>query len=376
METCHALARRGHRITLGVRPDTSQPPRDPFDYYGLDRLETLTVRHARVWGPVPARRACYVAQALQWALREPWDIVMTRDLGVAALLLRVPRSRRPPVTYESHGFAPDVAATMSNLYTGGGSAGRLKLRRLLNRERRVWFEAEGHVAITAGIVDELRARFGSRPLLAVIPDGVRLSTDVAALSPLRRRASPIVGYAGHLYPWKGVDVLLRALSALPDAQGLIVGGFEAEPDLTHLRRLSAELGLSERVTFTGWVRPSEVPRLLRDATVLVLPNRATTVSARYTSPLKLFEYLALGKPIVASDLPALREVLRDQENAILVPPDRPVALAAALREVLDDPELAERLGRGARADAPQYSWDRRAGRLEVLMRAAIAAHTS
>ena len=84
METCHALARRGHRITLGVRPDTSQPPRDPFDYYGLDRLETLTVRHARVWGPVPARRACYVAQALQWALREPWDIVMTRDLGVAA----------------------------------------------------------------------------------------------------------------------------------------------------------------------------------------------------------------------------------------------------------------------------------------------------
>ena len=116
--------------------------------------------------------------------------------------------------------------------------------------------------------------------------------------------------------------------------------------------------------------------MLRDAAVLVLPNRATTVSARYTSPLKLFEYLALGKPIVASDLPALREVLRDQENAILVPPDRPLALAAALREVLDDPALAERLGRGARADAPQYSWDRRAWRLEMLMRAAIAARTS
>ena len=376
METCHALARRGHAITLGVRPDTVQPLRDPFDYYGLDRLETLTVRHARVWGAVLARRVCYVAQALHWALREPWDLVMTRDLGIAALLLRVPEKRRPPVTYESYGFAPDVAATMPNLYTGGGRAGRLKLRRLLGRERRVWFGAEGYVAITAGIVDELRARFGSRSLLAVIPDGVRPSIEAAALSPLERRVSPIIGYAGHLYPWKGVDVLLRALSALPDARGLIVGGFEAEPDLTQLRRLSVELGLRDRVTFTGLVRPSEVPRLLRDAAVLVLPNRATTVSARYTSPLKLFEYLALGKPIVASDLPALREVLRDQENAILVPPDRPLALAAALREVLDDPALAERLGRGARADAPQYSWDRRAWRLEMLMRAAIAARTS
>ena len=375
METCHALARRGHEISLGVRPDTARPPRDPFDYYGLDRIDALTICYARAWDCGAARRVCYVSQALHRAVREPWDIVLTRDLGLAALLLRVPVRRRPPVTYESHGFAPVVAAGMPQMLSGGKGAGWLKRRRLLTREKWVWNRADGYVTNTAGVVDELRARFGSRQLLAVIPNGVRHLPDGGETVPSPHHGSPIVGYAGHLYPWKGVDVLLRALAALPNVRGLIVGGSEAELDLARARQLSADLGLGDRVTFTGWVRPSEVPRLLRDAAILVVPNRSMPASARYTSPLKLFEYLALGKPVVASDLPALREILRDQENALLVPPDRPAALAAALRDVLEDSALAERLSRGAHVEAQKYTWDRRAERLEALLRAAIVAHS-
>src|SRR5690606_28470778 len=102
-----------------------------------------------------------------------------------------------------------------------------------------------------------------------------------------------------------------------------------------------------------------------------LPNRRTHISDRYTSPLKLFEYMAAGRPIVASDLHALREVLRHDENALLVAPDSPAALAEALRRLIDGRELSRRLAQRARQDAAEYGWDTRALRLEgVLDRAA------
>ncbi len=139
-------------------------------------------------------------------------------------------------------------------------------------------------------------------------------------------------YAGHLYPWKGVDTLLQALALAPRARG----AHRRRPPgwsrtCERLQALAATLGLESRVTFTGLVAARRRRRHLARADVLVLPNSATALSARYTSPLKLFEYLAAGRPIVASDLPALREVLRDGANAWLVPPDDAAALAGGDR---------------------------------------------
>ncbi len=182
-------------------------------------------------------------------------------------------------------------------------------------------------------------------------------------------------YAGHLYPWKGVETLLGALAAAPGLRGRVIGGHPSEPDLGRLRQFAANLGLGERVEFTGMKAPGEVPALLREADLLVLPNRATSVSANYTSPLKLFEYLAAGRPIVASDLPALREILRDRENAWLVPPDDTAALAAALEDARARQGLAVRLAKAAFDSAAAYSWDRRAERLEQTLARAIGGQT-
>jgi len=97
------------------------------------------------------------------------------------------------------------------------------------------------------------------------------------------------------------------------------------------------------------------------ADALVLPNSAKAkISSHYTSPLKLFEYMASRRPIVASDLPSLREVLRDGENAVLVKPDNPRALAEGIERALSDAELAARIGRQAREDVEQYTWEKRA----------------
>ncbi|MBE3095937.1 MAG: glycosyltransferase family 4 protein [Planctomycetes bacterium] len=367
MQTCWALAARGHQVTLVVRPDTAPAPRDPFGFYGLPPRDGFVIVRARVVGTRAARRLMYLVQACaRSAGPARADAILTRDLGLADLLTRLPRRLRPPVVYESHGFAPEVGRALPDLISGAPQATRAKQARLARRERRVWRDADGYVTITAGLAAELRATFGDRHPLAVVPDGVRLAPG-RRFEPQARRRPPVVGYVGHLYPWKGVDILLRALAHLTDVRGLVVGGLPGEPDLDAMRRLAADLGLGQRVTFTGAVDPPRVGAVLAEADILILPNTETAVSARYTSPLKLFEYLAAGRPIVASDLPALREVLTADNSAVLVAPGDPGALAAGIRRVVDDPALGDRLARRAFALAAEYSWDSRAERLERLL---------
>ena len=366
METCVALTARGHDVDLIVRPDTHSPARDPFDYYGLDPTPRLRIERAPVSGPTAARRLGYLAFAAgRSAGAGRADIVLTRDLAVASLLVGLPRRLRPPVVYESHGYAPEVAAALPGLVSTAVAPNPRKLARLARREARVWHAADGYVTITAALAADLTARHGARERVAVIPDGARIPPAADAQFDAVD-SEPLVAYAGHLYPWKGVDVLLEALALVPNARGLIVGGHAAEPDLGRLQALAQQLGISDRVTFTGMVDPARVPELLRRASVLALPNPASAISTRFTSPLKLFEYLAAGRAIVASDLPSIREILHDGVDGLLVAPGDANDLADALRRLLGDPALAAQLARAAFAAAPQYSWDRRAEKLETL----------
>lgn len=373
METCYALVQRTHSVDLIVRPDTHTPPRDPFEYYGVPPDPRLNVERAPVAGPATARRLGYLAFAVGRSLgTKRADVLLTRDLGVASVILQIPRSRRPPLVYESHGYAPDVAAALPALVATATTPSPRKLQRLAAREAHVWQKADGYVTITTALHDELESRFGSRPRTKVIPDGVRVVRAEAAPRSVRH-GSGVVAYAGHLYAWKGVEVLLEAIAQLPQAHGLIVGGHSSEPDLARTKSVAERLGIGERVTFTGLVEPTRVAQLLTQADVLVLPNPASAISTRYTSPLKLFEYMAAGRPIVSSDLPSIREVLRDGVNALLVPAGDPIALAAAIDRLLTDPQLAARLARAALDDVPNYSWQRRAELLEALFTETIAA---
>ena len=370
METCHALARRGHEVHMIVRPDTTRPARDPYVFYGLPRIDRLTIERAPVVGPSVARRMGYLAFALGRSIGAGRvDVVLTRDLSVAAALLRAPGALRPPIVYESHGYAPDVASALPALVSTATAPGARKLRRLAEREGAVWRGADGYVTITRGLANDLETRFGARAHLAIVPDGVRLQAGTSGPAREIPRSSdrPLVVYAGHLYAWKGVDVLLDALVEVPEADGLIVGGHAKEPDLARVRALADKLGIASRVRFTGLVDPPDVRALLSQASVLVLPNPASAISTRFTSPLKLFEYMAARRPIVATDLPAMREVLTPDVNAIFVVPGSGPALSAGIRRVLSDPELAVRLSEAAATAVLDYTWDRRAERLEALL---------
>jgi glycosyltransferase involved in cell wall biosynthesis len=370
METCHALAGRGHAVHIVVRPDTHTPSRDPFEYYGLPKTAGLVVERAPVAGPPLARRIGYLAAAASRAAgTSRADIVMTRDLAVASLLLRLPA--RPPLVYESHGYAPEVSEALPDLVSTATPPAASKLARLAKRESYVWRHAEGYVAITHGLASGLEARFGARARIAVVPDGTRLSPPGTGHT---RTSEPVtVAYAGHLYAWKGVDVLLEAIARVPGVRGLVIGGHEKEPDLARLRALAIRLGIESRVTFTGHVLPSAVAGMLAQADILVLPNPRSAISTHSTSPLKLFEYMAAAKAIVATNLPAIREVLAHDVNAVLVAPGNAEALAAGIARLASDAALRAGLGAAARAAVAEYSWDRRAGRLEALFKEVLAS---
>ena len=380
METCHALAGRGHEVRLVVRPDTHTPSRDPFEYYGLPPTSRLVVERAPARGPQVARRVGYLAFAAARATGGGHsDVVMTRDLAVASLLLRLPG--RAPIVYESHGYAPEVSAALPELVSTARPPDRAKLARLARRESYVWQHADGYVAITRGLAESLTTRLGPRARLAVVPDGTRLTRPLphpGTLAPPGTLAHPrtlalcSIAYAGHLYAWKGVDVLVEAIARVPEVRGLIVGGHEQEPDLARLRALAKGLRIEDRVTFTGHLPPSAVAGQLAGADIVALPNPASAISTHSTSPLKLFEYMAAGKAIVASRLPAIGEVLTDEVNALLVTPGDADALAGGIRRLVNDPALRARLGGAARDAVAEYSWDRRAERLEILFNDVLA----
>jgi len=173
----------------------------------------------------------------------------------------------------------------------------------------------------------------------------------------------IILYTGHLYKWKGVDALIESSKSLGEEIIIyIVGG--AGDDIANYREKYKEYS---KVIFIGHKPHKEIPVWLKAADVLVLPNSGKEdISVFYTSPLKMFEYMASGRPIVASDLPSIREVL-SEKNAFLVKPNDSAALVNGINTVLSDIKLVNMITAQSLADVQLYSWDKRSKRLITLL---------
>lgn len=168
-------------------------------------------------------------------------------------------------------------------------------------------------------------------------------------------------YTGHLYSWKGVDTLISAGRNMPDIRFVFVGGTPEES--VRYREENKEF---KNITFMGHVPHNEVFHWQGAADVLVLPNTAREhISAYYTSPMKLFEYMASYRPIVASRIPSIEELL-DEQTAYFFEPDNAVSLEKALRSVFADPEEAAKRAVKARERVETHSWSARAARLLAL----------
>jgi glycosyltransferase involved in cell wall biosynthesis len=358
IETCHGLARRGIDVELVVRRSDARSDAECLAFFDLAPHPKLRLRRVSTgW------RLGFLVQAFV-AMFDDWDVVFTRDLLIADLARRVSQA---PVIYEAHTVAAVFAEEHARMYTestpSGGGPSASKLARLDAREGRVCRNVSGLVTITHALLRALEERHGSLATSLVAPDGCRLPESLPA--PPESEALPLVYYIGQLYPWKGVDVLVDAMRHV-DAQLVVVGGLPPEPDLDRLQRLAKELGVDARVSFRGFLPPNKLAAERQRASIFVVPNLDSTTARLYTSPLKLFEAMASGRPIVASDLPSIREVLTHEDNALLVPPGDAKALASAIDRLVRDRALRDRLAARAFEDARNYSWEARADRIRTM----------
>lgn len=174
-------------------------------------------------------------------------------------------------------------------------------------------------------------------------------------------AARYVVYTGQFYPWKGTDTLAEAAESVPDAQFVFVGGVDAD-----FARSQARWQHVKNIRFTGQVPHSEAALWQKVADVLVVPNTAKEeISAHYTSPMKLFEYMASGNPIVASDIPSIREVV-DDKIVYFAEPDNAESFAQAIGKALTDPQALEHAVRASTL-AREHTWEKRAARIRAAI---------
>lgn len=242
-----------------------------------------------------------------------------------------------------------------------------ELPRALKKWHKIAFrKAKKIIVLTKFLKQELTAFGVDEEKIIIAADAVDLDEFGINLSKgeARQKLSlpadkKIIAYTGNLsfHDWKGVDIMLKSLKYLPGVACLLIGGDPAEKAEIKSRYPAAD------IIITGRKNHSEIPAYLRAADALILPNKTgNQTSAYYTSPLKLFEYMASERPIVASDLPSIREVL-NENNAILVEPNNPEALADGIKQVLADSQLADKLARQALADVHNYTWQKRAEKI-------------
>jgi glycosyltransferase involved in cell wall biosynthesis len=336
MKTCEALVRGGATVILVVPKRRNSISEDPFTYYGVTTRFDIRFIDAPF---ISLGKFGFLLSTLWFSLAAL--VHLEKDAGVfcrdEVALAVVGLLTRRDCYWETHTGSWNLVARYV--------ARRAKRVFVLTEGAKVWYRKHGvpeqKLVVVPDSVD-----------VAAFREGVTQETARQGLGlPLEKK---IVLYVGRLDGWKGTKTLFKAADFLPeDVLVAVIGGEEAQ-----VQSLSRTY---PKIRFLGPRPYRQLPQHIRAADVVVLPNTGKDpVSERFTSPLKLFAYMASGIPMVLSDLPSLREVVSDNA-AYFVEADNPEELAKGIVSALA-PEARTRAER-AREAAKSYTWDARAVRI-------------
>ncbi len=345
-EVVRALRARGARVELfTMRPEGAPPP-------GLETVPVYAL-------PLPAKgeravreQAALAANAGVRDILEregPFDLVYERYSLWCTAGMDYARDQGTP------GFLEVNAPLIAEAAEHRGLVDRAGAERVAAQ---VFGGATALLAVSEEIAAYLRDYPGTDGRIHVIPNGVNPERFAAGGVAARPKSPDVftVGFLGTLKAWHGLTVLAEALALLhrrvPAARLLIVG------DGPERERLEADLagrGLRDAARFTGAVPPEAVPGLLAVMDVAVAPY--PLLANFYFSPMKVYEYMAAGLPVVASRIGQLTTILRHEATGLLCPPGDAVALAAALERLWRDPAARRRLGEAARTQVLRdHTW--------------------
>jgi len=370
-EIVSGLHARGHTVGLLARNRGEIKEIDFF--YNLQPTSSW-------WGPLKRLRIpTYLLSSLflffsLWFLLPRYDVVYARDFH-AAVMAWMPRwVFGKKLVYEINGLASEEVKLKGNSF-------RVRLFSMLIRgaERMATLSADLIISVTPQIASYLVTRFHVSPSrVEIVGNGVDPEKffplrDPALLNDWRRRLGieekdRVIGFVGNLAPWQGMDILiesaLRLLSRMERLKFLIVGDGVMKPRL--LTRVT-EQGLGRAFIFTGMMPYETVPVLINVADICVAPFIARRNKETGVSPLKVFEYLACGKPVIASRIEGL-EVIERTGVGILVEPQDSADLERALFKLLNDPQLCKEMGRrGLGVAREEFRWESRVATIEHLL---------
>lgn len=360
MDMLTAFNSAGLQVELIV-PNRDNPIKeDLFNYYGKN---SLPVKRLWCWDLISRARwlgsIAFLVESLTfaWSIKKytrqslKGTIVYTRDLLPLFFLSgRTLLDGGVTIVYEAHSLPSNPGWVY---------------KRLLSRVSKI-------VSITNGLKKDLVVLGFPENYILVAPDGVDLNLFQVKDNPQVCRTKlglpqdrTIVMYTGHLYTWKGVDTVLEAAEKLPELLFVFVGGTEQDKESFIKKVQDKKL---DNVIVCGQVSQTLIPDYLGAANLLVLPNSAhTKISALYTSPLKLFEYMASGRPIVASQLPSIQEILTE-ESATFFTPDDPVSLVTAISEIITNKTRVQSKVEYAKKKVTEYTWSARVRAILTFLR--------
>lgn len=326
MKTCEAFTTNGAKVTLLVPSQRGDIQTDPFTYYNVER----NFKIIQVYCPDLVRFGKFgfilmniwfsqICSVYTWKIKP--DVVYSRDYFLLLDQYLLPFKK----VWEVHD------GLWNNFIK--------------------YMKVDGIVTISQGLKNFFKEH-GKKNII-VAHDAVDLSEfNTQEKSDLDLPANEkIIMYIGHLYGWKGTDTLLAASKEIK-GKLVIIGGVDHE-----VRKLQKEY---PHVIFKGYIPYTELPKNQKRADLLVIPNSGKSdISRLYTSPLKVFAHMASGVPILASDLPSLREILNDS-NAYFAEADDAQSFAEKINYVLDHQGEATTKAQKAFQDVRQYTWENRA----------------
>jgi glycosyltransferase involved in cell wall biosynthesis len=338
MKMCQAFAHNGHTVTLIIpgKNEMEQEIPDIFEYYNVDKIFTvLYIPLSRIKG-----RGYYGYFAVKTAINIKADLIYCRNS--ASFYFSV--NKKSKVIYETH--LPRNNNKILSKYLFQRTIHHNSFQKL--------------VVITKTLKDYYEQFYPFlKNKIQVAPDGADPISDSIVPIVLPNAGKRIqVGYIGHLYKGKGMEIVNRLAPLCPWADFHVVGGFESDIDFwkTQCKEI-------DNLVFHGYIPYNAVDSYILAFDVLLLPNQEKVIIkggddiGSWTSPLKAFEYMAAKKPILASDLPVLREVFENDYNALLAPPDNVELWAINLKKMHTDKELSQKIADNAYNDFMQkYTW--------------------
>jgi len=346
MKMCEAFAEQGLEVSLVVPRRFNKIKEDPFDYYKIK--QNFKIRKAPTIDLVKFGKIGFLVQLLSFAEFVAWTFLFKKDA--------IFYTRDELVAFYLNNLGKKV------VWEGHMGQTNWIVRFLIKRKVPM-------VMITNGLKD-LYVSMGADPeKIIVSPDAVDIEQFSINLSKEEARKKlglptdkKIVLYTGHLYSWKGADTAVQSAPGLPDNVIMIfVGGTAVD-----IERFEKNYGQNKKVMIIGKKPHEEMPFFMKSADILLLPNSAKEdISRFYTSPMKLFEYMTSGNPIIASDLPSLKEIL-NESNAYFFEPDNSESLAGVIKEVLNNYTEATNKAKRALELVQNFSWAERAKKIKAF----------